>query len=38
MPLWEDNIEIGPKAVGWEDVDFSYLAEDRVKGKAVVKT
>jgi len=34
--MWEDNIKIGLKAVGWEDVDFSYLAEDREKWKAVV--
>jgi hypothetical protein len=36
MPLWDDNIKIGLKAIGWEDVDFSYLAEDREKWRAVV--
>jgi len=34
--VWEDNIKIGLKAVGWEVVDLSYLAEDREKCKAVV--
>ena len=33
---WEDNIKIGLKAIGWEDLEGSYLAEDGDKWKAVV--
>jgi len=36
MPLWEDNVKIGLKTIGWEIVDYIYLAEDIEKWKAVV--
>ena len=36
MRIWEDNIKIGLKAIGWEDLEGSYLAEDGDKWKAVV--
>jgi hypothetical protein len=36
MLLREDNIKIGLKTIGWEIVDFIYLAEDRENWKAVV--
>jgi hypothetical protein len=26
---WEDNIEMDIRAVGWNDVDWIFLAEDR---------
>jgi len=33
MRLWEDNIRISLKAIGWEDVDFSYPAEVERSGR-----
>jgi hypothetical protein len=26
---WEDNIEMDRKEIGWEDVDWIHLAQDR---------
>jgi hypothetical protein len=28
---WKDNMEMGVKAVRWEDVDFGHLIRDRVQ-------
>jgi hypothetical protein len=34
--VWEDNITIDIKEVGWEDVDWINLARGRFKWRAVV--
>jgi hypothetical protein len=35
---WEDNIRMDLREVGWEDVDWMHLAENRDKWRAVVST
>jgi hypothetical protein len=35
---WVDNITIDPREIGWGEVDWIDLAEDRDQWKAVVKT
>jgi hypothetical protein len=35
---WEDNIRMDLREVGWEDVDWIHLAEDRYQWWAPVKT
>jgi hypothetical protein len=35
---WEDNIEIDPKGIGCEDMDWIRLAQDRAQWRAVVNT
>jgi hypothetical protein len=34
---WEDNIRMDLRIVGWEGVDWTYLAEDRDRWRALVK-
>jgi hypothetical protein len=29
--IWEDDIKVDLKAIGWEDVDWVHLAHDRVQ-------
>jgi hypothetical protein len=36
--IWEDNIRMGLKEIGWEDVDWMHVAEDRDRWRAVVNT
>jgi len=33
MREWEDNIGMNVKEIGWEDVDWIHLAQDRITGK-----
>jgi hypothetical protein len=33
---WEDNIRMGLREIGWEDVDWVHLAEDRDQWRALV--
>jgi hypothetical protein len=33
-----DNIRMGLREIGWEDVDWMYLAEDRDQWRALVTT
>jgi hypothetical protein len=33
---WEDNIKIDLQEVGWEDVDWIDMAQDRYRWRAVV--
>jgi hypothetical protein len=33
---WEDTIKIDLKEMGWEGVDWTYLAQDRVQWLALV--
>jgi hypothetical protein len=35
---WENNIKIDPKEIGWSDIDWIHLAEDRDQWRAVVNT
>jgi hypothetical protein len=35
---WEDNIKIGLIETGWENVDWSHLAQDRDQWRGVVST
>jgi hypothetical protein len=35
---WEDNIKIDLREIGFGDVDWIHLAQDRDKWRAVVKT
>jgi hypothetical protein len=35
---WEDNISMNLGKIGWEDVDWFHLAENRNQWWAVVKT
>jgi len=34
--IWDDNIKIGPKEVGWGDMDWIALAQDRGRWRANV--
>jgi len=34
----EDNINLGLKAVGWEDMEWINLAQDRYRWQTVVNT
>jgi hypothetical protein len=36
--IWDDNIKIDVQEVGWEDVEWSSLAQDRDKWQAVLNT
>ena len=36
--MFEDNIKTYLKGVGWGDVDWVYLTQDRLKWRAVLKT
>jgi hypothetical protein len=38
MRRWVDNVKIDLKAVGWEGMDWIFLAQQRVKCQAVVST
>jgi hypothetical protein len=35
---WEDNISMNLRKIGWEDVDWMHLAQDRDQRWAVVNT
>jgi hypothetical protein len=35
---WEDNIRIDFREIGWEDVDWMHLVQDRNQWRAVVNT
>jgi hypothetical protein len=35
---WENNIRMGLQNIGWEGVDWTYLAEDRDQWRALVYT
>jgi hypothetical protein len=35
---WEDNIKIVLREIGWDDMDWIDLAQDRDQWKALVKT
>jgi hypothetical protein len=35
---WKDNIRMGVREMGWEDVDLIHLAEDRDQWWALVNT
>jgi hypothetical protein len=35
---WEDNIKMGLREVGWGDMDWINLAEDRGRWRALVYT
>jgi hypothetical protein len=35
---WEDNIKIYFREVGWGDIDWIYLSQDREKWWAIVNT
>jgi hypothetical protein len=35
---WEDNIRIDVREIGWGDVDWIHVAEDRDQWRAVVNT
>jgi len=32
---WEDNIEMNHKEIGWEDVEWMHLAQDREQWQAL---
>jgi hypothetical protein len=36
--IWEGNIRMDLREIGWEDVDGIHLAQDRDQWRAVVKT
>jgi ribosome biogenesis protein Nip4 len=36
--LWEDNIRLDVREIGWESVDWMHLAKDRDQWQAVVNT
>jgi hypothetical protein len=36
--MWEDNIRIHLRKIGWEDVNWINLAQDRDQWQALVKT
>ena len=38
MGRWENNIRMDLKEVGWEDVDWIHLPQDRGKWRALVNT
>jgi hypothetical protein len=35
---WEDNIRMGLREIGWEDVDWIQLAQDRDQQQDLVNT
>jgi hypothetical protein len=35
---WEDKIEMGLRYIGWCDIDWIHLAQDRDQQKALVNT
>jgi hypothetical protein len=35
---WVDNIKMNPRGIGWDDVDWIDLAQDRDQWKALVNT
>jgi hypothetical protein len=35
---WEDNIKIDPREIGWSDMDWITLAQDRDQWRALVDT
>jgi len=35
--MWEDDIKIDLKEIGYDDMDWSQLAQDRVQWQALVK-
>jgi hypothetical protein len=35
---WEDTIKIDPKQIGWEDMEWIHLAQDRVQWRVLVNT
>jgi hypothetical protein len=35
---WEDNIKIDLREIGWEDVDWIHLAQNRDQWRALVNT
>jgi hypothetical protein len=35
---WEDNIRINLREIGWEGVDWIYLAQNRDQWRALVNT
>jgi hypothetical protein len=35
---WEDNIRMDLREIGWESVDWTYLAQDRDQWRAVANT
>jgi hypothetical protein len=37
LPRWEDNINMDLREVGWEGVDWIYLAQDIDQWQALVK-
>jgi hypothetical protein len=37
-PIWEDNIKMGLREVGWGGMDRIHLAQDRDQWRAVVNT
>jgi hypothetical protein len=38
MHIWEDNIRMDPRAIGWKCVDWIHLAQDRGKWRDFVNT
>ena len=36
--IWEDNIKMGLKEIGWEGVDWINVAQDRDKRRTAVNT
>jgi hypothetical protein len=38
MCRWEDNIRMNLREIGWEDVDWMHLTQDRDQFRAVVNT
>jgi hypothetical protein len=36
--FWDDNIKMNYEEIGWENVDFIRLAQDRDKWRALVNT
>jgi hypothetical protein len=37
-PRWEDNIRMDLREIGWEVVDWMYLARDRDQWRVVLNT
>jgi hypothetical protein len=36
--MWVDNIKMDLREIGWDDMDWIDLAEDRAKRRALVNT
>jgi hypothetical protein len=36
--IWEDNIRMDLREIGWEGVDWMHVAQDSDQGRAVVNT